>query len=77
MKPEALTAGAHSSESACWILASSAADVPVGMQPERQQPLLDRGVLHGGDDRLVEALDHVGGVLAGANTPYQPVPSMS
>ena len=34
VKPEAFTAGAHSSESAFWMRPSSAAEVPVGTRPK-------------------------------------------
>src|SRR5262247_2981379 len=77
VKPEALTAGAHNSESAFWMRPSSAADVPVGCRPKANRRSFTAGVCTAATMALLRRSTRSAGVLAGTNTPYQPAPWMS
>src|SRR5581483_8598104 len=77
VNPEALTAGAHSSESFFWIAASSAGVVPVGTSPNARSRSFVAGVRTPATMAPLSRATTSAGVPAGAYTAYHPAPSMS
>src|ERR1700722_16478066 len=72
LKPDALTAGAHFSESSFWMSANAAADVPVGCKPNARNRCSTSDECTASTIALLSRSITSGGVFAGANMPYQP-----
>src|SRR5262249_40512250 len=73
-KPEALMMGAQRAESAFWIWANSAAEVPVGWRPKASSRVRNSGDRTAATTVAFRRAITSGGVLAGAYIPNQPLP---